>query len=903
VQDSFAVVVTDMSGVSNSADLVIQVDDTAPVAKPNTASVNEHATVAISGDVIANDEPGADEIVNTVIQTGDAQYGTLVDNGDGTWSYQVDANNATVRGLSGGQTLTETINYTITDADGDTSSSQLTITINGQNDAPSSADTSAAVFEGGTYVFKATDFPFADMAEGHGMAGGYIESLPTGGGTLLLDGGTPVTPGTFIGKDVLDAGRLTFHADTLQPGGATDFGFTFKVRDNGGTVNGGSDVSLEHSFTMRISQFIDGGNDDGTVTGGAGDDVILGDTGGLKPGVLPGTATNYNIALVLDLSASMMTVWGVPPETRLATAKKALTSLLENHLVKHEGNINVSLISFKGAEAQQGVEISLEGLNTSNLNDILSKLDSLVANGGGTWYGKAFNSTKGWFDQMAANSAYADYENITYFLTDGENGDPVEALNAFPALSDISAVNAIGIGPSVIKANLDRFDNTEAHPMLNEASQVWYADFENNVGINNVSSWIHTGGGSVTKPGGYLSINAVPGEGPSVVTMSDAYKMVLTDPRGGYFRIYADGLYRAALPPNGQEVDVFIWRLLKWDAGANGGQGAWVIAESGSVPRGPQANLTTSHHGPGEYLWQFEVEDRSPSPPGTLNAYLYIDWLRIYTGSDTLTGDAQIVTNPNDLEAALVGNSTTLVPVEKGADVVHGGDGNDILFGDAINTSSLPWGVNGNPVKPADYDKAGLDELKDFLETTLGHPPTNADLYAYIRQYHEIFNVVGDTDGGADTLYGDAGDDILYGQGGNDTLIGGRGNDTLYGGAGDDIFKWEAGDEGTVGNPAMDVIKDFGMGGSDPYGNDKLDLSELLSGEQFSSDLSQYLNFSLENGDTVIRISTSGNLQADGSNFNQMITVENVDMTGGLSDQNQIISNLINANKLLVDQP
>jgi len=71
----------------------------------------------------------------------------------------------------------------------------------------------------------------------------------------------------------------------------------------------------------------------------------------------------------------------------------------------------------------------------------------------------------------------------------------------------------------------------------------------------------------------------------------------------------------------------------------------------------------------------------------------------------------------------------------------------------------------------------------------------------------------------------------------------GSGDDTLIGGAGDDEFIWMAGDEGTVAEPAHDIVNDFGLGGSDPNGKDVLDLSDLLQGEENSSNLGTVRNF------------------------------------------------------------
>ena len=61
-------------------------------------------------------------------------YGHLTLNADGSYSYRLDNTNAAVNALKTGNSLSETFNYTITDADGDPSSTTLTITINGTTD-------------------------------------------------------------------------------------------------------------------------------------------------------------------------------------------------------------------------------------------------------------------------------------------------------------------------------------------------------------------------------------------------------------------------------------------------------------------------------------------------------------------------------------------------------------------------------------------------------------------------------------------------------------------------------------------------------------------------------------------------------------------------------------------------
>src|SRR5690606_17770744 len=155
-------------------------------------------------------------------------------------------------------------------------------------------------------------------------------------------------------------------------------------------------------------------------------------------------------------------------------------------------------------------------------------------------------------------------------------------------------------------------------------------------------------------------------------------------------------------------------------------------------------------------------------------------WVQLDDGQwiQANTGQVDIVDNAAQLEAALQGGSSSTDPLPVSNDTLSGGDGNDILFGDVINTDNLSW--EGRPENLP--DGSGLDALKAYLKAEVlgGHDATNQDIYDYIKDHSDQFNASGDTRGGNDTLDGGAGNDTLYGQGGNDTLIGGAGNDTLY---------------------------------------------------------------------------------------------------------------------------
>ena len=155
-----------------------------------------------------------------------------------------------------------------------------------------------------------------------------------------------------------------------------------------------------------------------------------------------------------------------------------------------------------------------------------------------------------------------------------------------------------------------------------------------------------------------------------------------------------------------------------------------------------------------------------------------------------------------------------------------------------------------------------------------------------------------------DTINGLNGDDQLFGQDGNDTLLGGAGIDFLYGGEGDDTltggsdsdtFVWRNDDEGTLVNPASDTITDFTAGA----GGDKLNLADLLHGEE-SDTLTDYLHFEQDgSGGTVISIDTDGSGTFEST---QEITLSGTDLTAGgsLNDQ-QIVDNLLSNGNLIVD--
>ena len=143
-----------------------------PTARADTNNVTEDAadqaghidgssaTTIIAGNVITNasdttqsDTIGADTTSSPVsgVQAGSnisspvsghvgsdviGTYGKVNIASDGTYTYTLDNTNVNVQHLASGETAIDTFVYTIKDSDGDTSTTTLSITINGTNDAP-----------------------------------------------------------------------------------------------------------------------------------------------------------------------------------------------------------------------------------------------------------------------------------------------------------------------------------------------------------------------------------------------------------------------------------------------------------------------------------------------------------------------------------------------------------------------------------------------------------------------------------------------------------------------------------------------------------------------------------------------------------------------------------------------
>jgi len=126
--------VVELPVINDVPEAVEDFNEIAEDAEPNTITGNVFDNDDIGNDV--NDLPvtsvnGSGSGVGTAVE-GD--YGVVIINNDGSYSYQLFNDNLAVQALATDETLTDVFTYTITDSNGDTASTTLTITITGSND-------------------------------------------------------------------------------------------------------------------------------------------------------------------------------------------------------------------------------------------------------------------------------------------------------------------------------------------------------------------------------------------------------------------------------------------------------------------------------------------------------------------------------------------------------------------------------------------------------------------------------------------------------------------------------------------------------------------------------------------------------------------------------------------------
>ncbi len=296
--DSFTVWSKDGSASHVVTITVNGTNDAAVITGDNSGNVTEAGYANVGGTPVATGNLNSTDVDNpddkwTVVATAkttESGYGSFTIDETGHWRYELNNANPKVDALNKNGTLTDT--FTVTTVDG--TPKTVTVTINGADDV---APNSAPVVVNDTIITNSSTISIPDWALLRNDSDANGDSLK------VIDASNPryfdVTSNAF-----LDSAN---HSDTTPSVTFTDAGlrggsFDYTVSDGKTTSTGHADVDVNY-FTSTLTggagndiiigrdgsnntlsggagnDILIGGNGDDTLNGGAGDDILVGGRG------------------------------------------------------------------------------------------------------------------------------------------------------------------------------------------------------------------------------------------------------------------------------------------------------------------------------------------------------------------------------------------------------------------------------------------------------------------------------------------------------------------------------------------------------------------------------------------------------------------------------------------------
>lgn len=883
--------VTDDKGASSTANLVITITGTndAPVAVADTNAATEDlplnvnaASGVLSNDTdVDNDDSKTVSAVNFGATAGTVgaplagTYGRLTLNPDGSYTYL--ANSPAAEALANGQKATETFNYTMKDAAGLTSSSTLTITITGTNDA--------AVISG-----QST----GSVTEASGINNAIV--------------GTPTVSGTLTDTDVDNAAN-TFTAVNAATGSTGGYG-SYTMTSGGVwnyTLNNGSAAvqalnagqTLTDSFTVTS---IDGTPKVVTVTiNGANDapaNVVPGAQSGTEDVPIVFSIGNGNALTVSDVDS--------PSLTSTLTVDHGSLSLGSTSGVTVTGN-NSGTLTVSGSSA--AINAALNGLSFQP-----------AANYGGAAT-LSLNTSDGSSNTSSSVaislSAVADAPTLS--VATATITDPVSTAVAKSDGLSLSYYKAIATVDTTVAANINNFEAGVESATATSKSLV------TNVSIATAAvddayrytGYIYLQAGHAYSMSGYRDDTLEVKIGGSTV-YGVAYNYwgnftasTYTPSVSGYYSLeinYYNGDGAGAL--NLTMSDNGAAAVALNSSNYNLYSSSDVITNSGV----DLTNFTTINDG-GYYA----VGNHSAASMAinTINTAL-VDT----DGSETLA----LMVGAIPVGAILTDGSNFFTSTAGATSAaVTGWDTHNLFLlpgssastGATLSITSISTEASGGTASST------INQLFSVSSSSSQAGGNGADSLSGTANNDILLGGAGNDNvsggNGNDVLIGGLGNDNLIGGGGGDIVWGGKGNDTLTGGNGSlsdlvsDVFVWRLGDQGAPGTPAVDTITDFGTG-SAASGGDVLNIKDLLIGESANaSSLQNYLHFEVSGANTIVHISNTGGFSSDthsvGSAYTSAAETQQIVLTGvnvsalysGATTDAAIITNLLNNNKLVTD--
>ena len=883
LSENFTYQATDALGNSVTSTIVISIVDDVPSAHCDAVSVLEGGTV--SGNVLANDVLGADGAaaggavigVRAGSDTSNSAVGGLGSPINGTYGYlTLDANGNAVYHSNpntvNGPGATDVFTYTVRDADGDESTT--TITIDVYNSCITAVpDSDVSVYE------KALDL----NKDGQDLAAGTVSGSEPGGtgetasGSLVgsVNGASGAVTYTLLGNTTGTFGQLL-----LNPNGSYTYTLTSAPKTAPNANDGAN--TLSDSFTYKATD-AQGNSTTSTLKLNIVDDVpqaVASDRS------VAAVEIDSNLLLVIDVSGSMADASGVNGLSRLGLAKQAIGALLDKY--DDLGDVKVQIVTFSSSATDK----TSVWVDVATAKSIISGLSA----GGGTNYDAAVIKAHTAFDTQGKLTGA---QNVGYFFSDGKpnegNIGPADEA-AWKAFLDANGIKnyAIGLGSGVSNANLDPVAHDGSAHLDNNAVIVTDLSQLNSVLSGTVVGAPVTGsllgeGGAFGADGGFIKSLTVDGTTYSYDPKGNGGQGLLNISGGANHGTFntANNSLSIATDNNGtlqvnldtgeytytsqKATAVLITENIGFNVSDNDGDLASsnlvikVIPNAAPVAHDDHVitnQLSGSIVVPGELLLANDSDaDRDPltAAPTTFNTgwtakgadFVGIKPNFVFTGSQD-----QAVTIARSAFVANTAAMTAMLVVGGALGAVSGSNSNDedritvnLKQGETLNLDhnlaagniAMEYSVSGGAfmaiadgatltaTSDATYQiriintpdvpgKGGIGSEAYKLTLTVNY----AGAHDHTPDVHHTYNA-NDNHGGSGSaavaisyqeghaLTGTAGDDVLVAGAGDDVIHAGAGDDVLTAGAGNNELHGEAGDDLLYSGPGNELL-DGGTG-------------------------------------------------------------------------------------------
>jgi VCBS repeat-containing protein len=946
-----AVTDTDVTVYEKALDLSKDGQDLA--AGTVTGSEPGNTGETASGTLVGSVTGASGAITYTLVGSATGSYGQILLNPNGTYTYTLTSAPKTSPGANDGpNTLSESFTYKATDAQGNSTTS--TIVVNIVDDVPKAvaADRAVAAVEIDSNLLLVIDVS-GSMADPSGVTGLSRLELAKQAISALLDkyddlGDVKVqivtfssnaTDKTSIWVDVATAKSII---SGLSAGGGTNYDAAVSVAqtafDTSGKLTGAQNIgyffsdgkpnegSIGGSDEVAWKAFLEA-NDIKNYAIGLGNGVS---NSNLDPLAYDGsTGTNTNAVVVTDLgqlnSVLSGTVVGAPVTGSLLGEGgtfgadggfiKTITVDGTTYTYDPKGNSNQGSLSFSG------------GANHGTFNTTNNSL-SIATDNKGTLVVNLDTGEYTYISQKTTSVVLT--ENIGFTASDNDGDLASSTLvvkvipNAPPVATDDHIITNVLSGSATVPGELllanDKDpdgDPLNASPStFNTGWVAKGADFTGTGAINFSGTGIKPSNQNLADVRGAFVAN----------TAAMTALLVITGYVGTITAANTNDEDRITVNLKQGETLTLDHNLpaghITMEYSINGG--AWIaIADGHTITAGSdgvyQIHVTNITNTSGNSVNAGESYQLTMKVDYSGAHDITPDYHGTYTASDNHGGsdsanvtisyqDGHTLTGTTGNDTLVAGSGDNIINAGAGDDILTAGSGNNVLHGDAGNDllfsgagNDLLDGGIGNDTASYAHATAGVKVDLSLLtpQNTLGAGTDTLTGIENLTGSNLNDTLTGDNN--SNIITGGLGNDVLNGGGGDDFLIGGLGNNTLTGGSDADTFQW------LKGNSGHDVITDFAPG------TDKLDLSQLLQGENgTAASLDDYLHFTVtgSGASLVTSIDVSG---MAGAAPNQTIDLAGVNLAshygvtpgaGGViggADTATIINGMLNDHSLKVD--